>query len=139
MSSDQDKASTDASDLVAEIDSFLSALDHPTQDDDLSGWSAEVRESTRDYLRDLRGDIESGAYRDTRRNDHHHLARWYDGIGNGPLSDRLTNLQGSLHRVFHVPTAPNPEADRETEAALRTILDNLRRRPGWIPGPGEDG
>lgn len=71
--------------------------------------------------------------------DHLHLARWYDGIGNGPLSERLTDLQASLYRVFHMPTAPDPEADRQTEAALRKILENMRRRPGWIPGPGEDG
>jgi hypothetical protein len=87
-------------DPAAEIDEVIAAFQEPlTRQDRAGGWNKDAQKRWLEYFRDLRETLRAGR---SPGNAPFHLVRWldHDGIGDGPLVERVADFQELLYRRF---------------------------------------
>jgi hypothetical protein len=114
-------------DVVASIDGLIDALSKPLSEADKhAGWDERLRKGWRKHFICTRNEVLTGQWRGMER---YHLMRWlnFDGIGLGPLADRVAAFQQTLRQ--HDTERPY---EGTTGGATRRFLDELgiRRQRG---------
>jgi len=87
-------------DPLVVLDDLIAALGEPlAKEDRAGGWNKRNRDRGLTYFRGLRQGLSADRVPEGAP---YHLARWldHDGIGEGPLAERVYDLQDLLHKRF---------------------------------------
>lgn len=86
--------------VIADIDDLIAALRRPLSAQDReAGWDDGTRAAWQAHFEGLHARLAGG---EAPQDEQYHLMRWlnFDGIGEGPLADRMGAIQRELWELF---------------------------------------